>query len=716
MAKRDGERQRFEQAVALYRAGEFVKAGALFRAIAAGGGALAAKARAYLARIDAAKAGTGAGAAARGVKRPKTAKRRIKKGRGLVTRKAAAPRRKTKKKATTRRAAPTGGRTAKVAPRKRGARPSARPSPAPAPASGRAPGGIFNFNADKRQLGGCAGCVAPDPGLRASVQSPQASGAASGRLPARGATNLAGRRSLLRPKKKAKKVKKGESPAVTRTPHMDIRAELPIKPGTAFDVEIFADQEAPAPGEISTAITVPAGTRVDVHLLVSEHFLVDGAAVKSLVIDAGPVSERVSFRVAAKPADRLAIAGTPSITALFMNGGRPCGMVRRDVSVGDISVEPTQRPPARVEVVDIASADLHVTVVAKGNADRRTFQCLVQTPHLDAYREPVSESWVLQQDTDRLVQGFMKQFTAPNTPAGARIASLRGAGRQLFGAAPKNFQAAYWALIDAGAPVKDIAVVSEELYIPWELMIPYRKRIDGTDDERAPLGLQFRIGRWTTPDMVKPLQKLNLVDTYVIAPNYADARKRLRYAQDEANFVVGEFNGVAVTPAGYDDVEQKLKGGRTLLHFVCHGADDSPGGIQTIDLENNQSLTSVEIGGIEGLREAFSKCRPIIFLNACEVGRLAPALIGLGGFAAAFIDVGASAVIAPLWSVKDEFAHQVAMEFYSRVKAEPTTPFAEILRTIRAKAYDRTNGEDTYAAYCFYGDPAGYAERTQRAS
>ena len=35
---------------------------------------------------------------------------------------------------------------------------------------------------------------------------------------------------------------------------------------------------------------------------------------------------------------------------------------------------------------------------------------------------------------------------------------------------------------------------------------------------------------------------------------------------------------------------------------------------------------------------------------------------------------------------------------------EPDTPFAEILRDIRAQAYSG-NAEDTYAAYCFYGSP-----------
>jgi len=65
-----------------------------------------------------------------------------------------------------------------------------------------------------------------------------------------------------------------------------------------------------------------------------------------------------------------------------------------------------------------------------------------------------------------------------------------------------------------------------------------------------------------------------------------------------------------------------------------------------------------------------------------------PGLVGVGGFAKSFIELGARAVIAPLWGVKDEFAHEVAKTFYQRLSTERDTPFAEILRDLRRKAYE----------------------------
>src|SRR5205823_774766 len=107
-----------------------------------------------------------------------------------------------------------------------------------------------------------------------------------------------------------------------------------------------------------------------------------------------------------------------------------------------------------------------------------------------------------------------------------------------------------------------------------------------------------------------------------------------------------------------------------------------------------------------GVMSAFSSKKPLVFLNACEVGRPAISLVGIGGFAKAFITLGAGGVIAPLWSVRDTIAFDVADRFYRATKQTPQRRFADILKDIRALAYDPAVGEDTYAAYCFYGDPA----------
>src|SRR5262249_55129061 len=105
------------------------------------------------------------------------------------------------------------------------------------------------------------------------------------------------------------------------------------------------------------------------------------------------------------------------------------------------------------------------------------------------------------------------------------------------------------------------------------------------------------------------------------------------------------------------------------------------------------------------------KRRPLIFLNSCEVGGLVPSLGGVAGFPKAFAELGARAIIAPLWPVRDVIASDVAVEIYRRALAEPQTAVAATARDIRAHAWAADGFEDSFAAYFYYGDPASPLER-----
>jgi hypothetical protein len=232
-------------------------------------------------------------------------------------------------------------------------------------------------------------------------------------------------------------------------------------------------------------------------------------------------------------------------------------------------------------------------------------------------------------------------------------------------------------------------------------MIPNR---DGAEDD-LPIGVSSAVGRWVDETHVSPRQPLELTSSYVIAPTYV-GEDRLVFSPNEARFVCDMFNGRQITPALWAEIERVLGGGdASLLHLICHGVDDPDGGEQVIKLEPDEVLTVGMLRGMRGLKRAVHAAKPMIFINACEMGRQAPALVGTGGFAARFIKLGARAVVAPIWSVKDDVASQVARLFYEEIKAHPGRPFAVIMRDIRRRAYEGPDPEDSWAAYCFYGDP-----------
>lgn len=512
-----------------------------------------------------------------------------------------------------------------------------------------------------------------------------------------------------------------------RTPHMDLSAEPPLPPGAEFTATVWADREGQRQGETSEGISIaaPASVRsfdLDVQLLTSAHFAVTARPALPLTLDRDEdASNRLEFRLRVLAADELAALGDevadPArgyLSATFRYQGRPAGKVTRlvdlavPVAAEAVRPEPdvTAAPQAAVAFEAVEELpDLTVQIVADPTDPERRFHCLLETPWLDLSEDEASGRWTLRSTTSEIVTSYMALFTAKGKSDAQRLAALRGAGGDFFTSAPENFKAIYWRLIDEHGPPATLALVTEEPHYPWELMIPHRRRPDGTTERRGPLGVETSVGRFIHGLSLSGPRRLPLVDSYAVAPEY-QGRRALPHAQEEAEMVTRLFSGEAIRPVTFERLDEALTAKAvSLVHFACHGKQTS-GVQQSIYLDDDAELSSVEVSGMDGFRAAFERGRPLVFLNACEVGRLEPALAAVGGFAATFIELGARAVVAPLWSVKDTLAHEVATEFYRRLGEEPGVRLSEILRELRQRSYEGDQaGEDTYAAYCFYGDP-----------
>jgi CHAT domain len=521
--------------------------------------------------------------------------------------------------------------------------------------------------------------------------------------------------SMAAPAPMMRELESAEAPAapeiLRRTPHMDLDPQVPVAEGERIQVSVYTDAGARREGEEGddVAVELPAGEDhvvLSVWLVVEAPFSVEGPDIRRLTLRRDQErSEPAVFTVVRKGP---ATAPAATFSALFAYRGRACGRVSRTVAISaDMAGAPddeTSRPDPIVRVETGArQAALNVRIVASG-LDGRTFQCHVETPLLLDYLGGATEEWGLKSLAAELVGQQMDQFVkaADNW---SRTVALRAAGLKLFEAAPRIFQKVLWELIDTGNEPDTISIVTEEPSIPWELMVPNRRLPNGKVEKREPLGVTCLVSRWTSQQHVLPAQKLSLKDAYVVAPRDS----RLGAAEEEAALVMGQFHGERIDPASPRALDQKLdQHGPALLHFVCHGKSGDAG-CQTLLLDQKQVLRADSLSGMEGVTKGLGDGKPLVFLNACEVGRQEPALVGTGGFAEEFMALGASAVIAPLWSVKDTIAHEIALELYRRIKAEPSTPFTAILRDLRAKSYALEGGEDTYAAYCFYGDPLATA-------
>jgi hypothetical protein len=499
---------------------------------------------------------------------------------------------------------------------------------------------------------------------------------------------------------------------IRRFPHIELGEETPLRPGARFTVNVALDSASPRPDERADAFVLrnpPAGLSelaVEVWLTASAHFVVEGSSLGTVFLRPNEArSTAARFTLAVQdplPAD----AGVPTLHATFNYQLRASGSVYREIPLADgddISSARAQPAPVRDgeagEVIVAARAqppDLEVIIRRVPDQSRQYF-VLLRSSLLGGIA--IEDLWTLEDDAEALVKRFMSSFIDPLASRGGRRRSLEGAGVLFFGAAPPAFRELYWRLVDEGTPPRSMLLISDERAIPWELMIPRRRDRDGSWQTMEPLGVSCAIGRWHQDEMLSPSQCLPLSDSLILAPDYPDPYT-LPLAADERDAVRDRFPGQDV-PGTFDalDLFYSSHSG-SLLHFICHGRDAT---LQSILLLEDESLSALQVL-TSGLADACRARRPLVFLNACEVGRPGPGLASIGGFPASFIASDAGAVIAPLWSVEDDIAHEVSTRFYQAVARDPARAFADILRDLRAQAYT-AGGADSYAAYCFYGDP-----------
>lgn len=464
-------------------------------------------------------------------------------------------------------------------------------------------------------------------------------------------------------------------------------------------VTVFLNQETFRDGESGSYLSAGAGATIRVHLGVSDHFEVAGDSDRSFIVQKQSKSIKFKDFQIRKKEGSGSLPGTPYIAAFFIVGSMPCGSVMLSVDLDGNPVKATTARALKLLSDNKPVADLVVLIAAAGERD---FSCLVASAHLDEYILGRSCPWVLNNKAEEIVSEYMERFVHPDTKATQLVAELRGVGKRLFKESPDVFKEAIWALLSAGKSIDTIAILTEEPFVPWELMIPTTGPTGEYFD--FPLGAQYSVGRWINQVAMPPLT-LEISDSAVIAPEY-EGVEVLQQSQAEADAVKAVFSGDIIRPADFDDVAAILTKPRGLIHFICHGEDKGSKG-QALLLDGKGRLTESNLDGIKGARAAIAARGPVVFLNACKVGRGNPSLRGSRNFASQFIEMGASAVIAPLWDVDDSIAHEVALFFYDAVKKTPEKPFASILKDIRRKAYE--NGVDTYAAYCFFGNPLAKA-------
>lgn len=302
---------------------------------------------------------------------------------------------------------------------------------------------------------------------------------------------------------------------------------------------------------------------------------------------------------------------------------------------------------------------------------------------------------------------------------------VRAYGGQLFDQLfPSEIQRLLWKHRNN---LKNIYVFSTEPFIPWELVHlknPATGRLPGS---KTMYLAQMGLVRWLWNEPAAPLRlQVRAGKAWYVTPDYPDERYVLTEPAKEAAFLERAFGAKAV-PAQADRVMALLtkRDKVDLFHFAGHGGatggsvqdariflqgridENAP---QGIDPYITDELSAMRIRHQGNLADPEKKVRPLVVLNACQVGRPGMQLTSIGGFAEAFIHAGAGAFVSSLWSVGDEPAASFTTEFYQRLKRGRTIADAVVAARERA----RDAGDATWLAYVVYAHPDAKLELARK--
>jgi hypothetical protein len=350
--------------------------------------------------------------------------------------------------------------------------------------------------------------------------------------------------------------------------------------------------------------------------------------------------------------------------------------------------------------------DLVVEVFGKNKRGRPPFQIrLTSTDPKAGYRSlDVGELDFSTKNVAKHMQGIVDKFArgyrSDFTPAEAKAwrtsvtRALDDLGKDLWRRLPEGFRNEYFRLIDHGKSPESIQIHSDEMIIPWELVIPYRA--EGTLE---PLGVRHVMGRWRPGVVIKPAhQRMRIEHAVIVNPQYTGEPNPLWWSLIEATELEKLTNRFQrIRPADLDAVEDVLnRDDVQLFHFTGHGTfDKRDADLSTLELEATEKLPATSFLATKLL----TKGQPIMYLNACDAGSTGIVLGQMGGFTATCLQEGCSGIIAPYWPISDKSAKQFALAFYGRLQTGEAIGTA--LKELRA----RHAGDPTYQAFAYFGDP-----------
>jgi hypothetical protein len=258
------------------------------------------------------------------------------------------------------------------------------------------------------------------------------------------------------------------------------------------------------------------------------------------------------------------------------------------------------------------------------------------------------------------------------------------------------------------AKIGGVLVRSWEPFVPWELL-----RLRNPDSQRTELDDRFL----AEYNLVRSLngqtrpRRLALRDWSYVEAKYEHAYAKQVGAEVEflKEALPRDYNiqPTAIAPAIDKVLDALNRPGFDVLHIACHGEashddiarssliiGDRPGE------QNQPQPVAIDSRTVSVEAELWERT-PLVFLNACESGRLGASLTEWGGWPKTFWDCGAGAFVGTSWPVREKPARVFAETFYKSLLGGRT--LAQAAGDARAAAKELKDA--SWLAYKVYGQP-----------
>jgi hypothetical protein len=486
-------------------------------------------------------------------------------------------------------------------------------------------------------------------------------------------------------------------------------AKMPgeVAPDDEVDVEVALSRReisvAAGPTAAAGSVAVDEATSLLVRVVAKTGFDVVGA--KSVELDPRKQDRfDLTFTV------RATTLGEGEVIVQIQQGGF---VLERLTLRPVVRARARKTAPAVAAAADIPAAGLcdmqfpMLTIQERGDKDRPRLEFAL----FNGRRYYLAESAPMKMSVADRVEAIyerVEEFWVESKQQVVRFEELLAEyGAELFDELiPREIQQPLW---DARDILTAIQVLSEEPYIPWE-MVHLREPGRKLSKEQHFLATKGLV-RWVfnAPDAPCELT-VRAGHGFYTVPDYPHPDYELPEARKEVTYLEGTLKAQPLDlPSSQLIAALGERDTVDFYHFAGHGDAD----VKRAAEDARVMLKGEVIGGqyhAEYLEERQVRTRldfmaggtrPVVTLNACRAGRASWNLTKVGGFAKSFVDGGAGAFVGALWEVGDGHARRFTEAFYEGLRSNQTLSVAATNARLKA----RESGESTWLAYVVYGYP-----------